>query len=109
MSVDVGPVPRPEWARVPDPDAHGVESKELLDQDDVFLALLRFAENATIHEHAAPHEITAICLEGRGFTSVGGESAPLRAGERVVWPMNAPHRLWTEDSTMVTLMVERIE
>ncbi len=107
MSLDVAPLPRPGWGRVPDPQANGVESKGLLAQEDLFLALLRFAENATIHEHTAPHEITAICLEGRGFTSVGSESAPLHAGERVVWPVNTPHRLWTENSTMVTLMVER--
>jgi hypothetical protein len=25
----------------------------------------------------------------------------------VVWPKDVPHRLWTEGSTMLTLMVER--
>jgi quercetin dioxygenase-like cupin family protein len=107
VTIDVAPVPRPDWTPVPHPDAHGVESKALLHADDMFLALLRFGENATIHEHAAPHEIVAICLEGEGLTSVGGKTATIRAGERVVWPAGAAHRLWTAGSPMLTLMVER--
>ena len=42
---------------------------------------------------------------GRGFTSVAGETAPLEEGQQVRWPRGIPHRLWTEDSTMSTLMV----
>ena len=47
------------------------------------------------------------CIEGEGFTSVGGETSELRAGQLVIWPKDVPHRLWTEGSTMLTLMVER--
>lgn len=47
-----------------------------------------------------------ICLEGAGYTSVGGLAAPLQAGQRVRWPGGLPHRLWTAESTMLTLMVE---
>ena len=107
MPVDVAPVPRPEWSALPHEGAVGVEGKVLLRSDDVFVAMLRFSEDATIHEHPAPHEIVAICLEGEGFTSVGGERTAIRAGQRVVWPKDVPHRLWTEGSTMTTLMVER--
>ena len=107
MTIDVAPVPRPEWTPIPHPDVQGVESKALLRTDDLFVAMLRFGEHATIHEHPAPHQIVAVCLEGEGFTSVGGETSPLRAGERVVWPKDTPHRLWTEGSPMVTLMIER--
>jgi hypothetical protein len=38
--------------------------------------------------------------------SVDGSPAPIAAGETVRWPAGRPHRLWTEDSMMVTLMVE---
>ena len=48
------------------------------------------------------------CLEGAGFTSVGGVAAPIRAGQRVRWPAHKLHRLWTEGETMVTLMHEHL-
>ena len=47
------------------------------------------------------------CIEGNGLTSVGDETAELRAGQIVIWPKGVTHRLWTEGSTMLTLMVER--
>jgi hypothetical protein len=47
-----------------------------------------------------------ICLEGHGMTSVGGIAAELHASEQVRWPAGLAHRLWTEDSGMLTLMVE---
>jgi len=33
---------------------------------------------------------------------------PLREEQQVRWPKGVPHRLWTEASTMTTLMVERL-
>jgi quercetin dioxygenase-like cupin family protein len=68
--------------------------------------MLRFEPNATIHEHPGESETIVICVEGEGFTSVGRESAAIREGETVRWPKDIPHRLWTEDATMRTLMVE---
>jgi quercetin dioxygenase-like cupin family protein len=47
-----------------------------------------------------------VCLEGQGFTSVAGETATLEEGQQARWPKDVPHRLWTEGSTMRTLMVE---
>ena len=107
MSVDIRPWPRPEWSPVPAEGATGVESVALVREDDLFIAMLRFTEHATIHEHPGPNDTIVVCLEGEGFTSVAGESAPIRAGEQARWPKNVPHRLWTEGSTMVTLMIER--
>ena len=80
----------------------------LLEEEHLLLAMLRFRPGGTIHEHPAPVDADVICLEGRGMTSVGGEPATLQAGQRVRWPANAPHRLWTEDSEMITLMVEHL-
>ncbi len=107
MTVDVLPVPRPAWSPVPAEGARGVESKALVHEDDLFVGLLRFAEDATIHEHPGPNDTIVVCLEGEGFTSVAGETAPLRAGEQARWPRDVPHRLWTEGSTMLALMIER--
>ena len=107
MSVDVAPVPRPDWSPLPYEGARGVESKVLVREEDFFIAMLRFDRDATIHEHPGPNNTIVVCIEGEGFTSVGGETAPIRADEYVRWPKDVPHRLWTEDSEMVTLMVER--
>jgi len=49
------------------------------------------------------------CIEGEGFTSVAGETVRLREGQQVRWPSGVPHRLWTEDSTMTTFMIERTD
>jgi mannose-6-phosphate isomerase-like protein (cupin superfamily) len=45
-----------------------------------------------------------VCIEGEGYTSVGDETVPLGEGQQVRWPRVFPHRLWTEDSTMSTLI-----
>jgi quercetin dioxygenase-like cupin family protein len=107
VPTDVRSVPRPEWQAVPAADATGVESRALTHEDDLFVAELRFTKHATIHEHPSANETIVVCLEGEGFTSVGTEVAPLREGQQTRWPKGVSHRLWTENSTMVTLMIER--
>jgi quercetin dioxygenase-like cupin family protein len=105
VDVDVARVPRPDWA--PLPGAAGVDGRVLVREADFFVALLRFRSDATIDEHAGPNDTLVVCLEGEGFTSVGGVTKPLRESERVFWPANVLHRLWTDETTMKTLMVER--
>ncbi len=68
--------------------------------------MLRFTEWGTIDEHMADHDVEVVCLEGHGHVSVGASRAPIGEGEHVRWPAGEPHRLWTEDSRMTTLMVE---
>lgn len=103
----VEPFERPEWSPLPYDGCVNVEGKVLLDAPDLLLALLRFDRHATIHEHPGGNDAIVACLEGSGFTSVGGVPVALEAGQRVLWPAGVPHRLWTDDSTMTTLMVER--
>jgi quercetin dioxygenase-like cupin family protein len=81
--------------------------KVLVREDDFFVALLRFEPEGTVHEHPGENDTIVVCLEGEGFTSVAGETAPISAGQQARWPKDVPHRLWTEGSPMVTLMVER--
>jgi quercetin dioxygenase-like cupin family protein len=69
-------------------------------------ARLRFAPGGTIHEHSADFDADVVCLEGEGFTSVDGVAFPFRAGQTIRWPRGLNHRLWTEGTTMTTLMVE---
>lgn len=108
MPPEIKSVPRPTWTPLPFEGCHNVEVKSLLKLDHVAVAMLRFSPNGTIHEHPADIEIDVICLEGAGMTSVDGEAAPILAGEHVRWPAGKPHRLWTEDSEMITLMVEHV-
>ena len=108
MTVDVARVPRPEWSPLPADGVVGVDGRVLVrEADGSLIAVLRFARDATIHEHPGANDTLVVCLEGEGFTSVAGESAALHEGERAFWPAGVPHRLWTEGSTMTTLMVER--
>jgi quercetin dioxygenase-like cupin family protein len=102
-------MPRPIWQPLPRQGTTGVTGRVMLNRAGIVIAHLRFATGATIDEHAAPIEIDVICLDGEGFVSIDGQSSPLQAGERVVWTANVSHRLWTERSTMETLMVERTQ
>jgi mannose-6-phosphate isomerase-like protein (cupin superfamily) len=104
MSLEIRPFPRPDWS--PLPGAVGVEGKVLVRDGSFFIAMLRFHEDATTHEHPGETDTIVICIDGSGFTSVGAEAAPITAGQEVRWPEGALHRLWTEGSTMTTLTVE---
>jgi quercetin dioxygenase-like cupin family protein len=97
---------RADWSPVPRAGCEGVEGLVLGRSGLVFLALLRFEEAGTIDEHSAAFDIDVFCLEGGGHASIDGEVHALRAGERLRWPAGSMHRLWTESSTMLTLMVE---
>ena len=107
VDVDVAPVPGPDWSPLPGDGSVGVDGRVLVREVDFFIALLRFGPNATIHEHPGANDTLVVCLEGEGFTSVGGVTKPVRESERVFWPANVPHCLWTDETTMKTLMVER--
>ena len=107
MTVDIRPFPRGEWSPLPYDGCVGVEGKVLAREDDFFVAMLRFAPDATIHEHPGPNDTIVVCLEGEGLTSVAAETSRLEAGQQAGWPKDVPHPLWTEGTTMVTLMVER--
>ena len=109
MTVDIRPVPRPRWDPLPDEGCVGVVGRVLVREDTYFVAQLRFSEHATIHEHPGNNDTIVVCLEGAGYTSVAGEPAALREGEQARWPRGIPHRLWTDDSTMTTLMVEHFD
>jgi quercetin dioxygenase-like cupin family protein len=109
MTVDIRPIPRPGWDPLPYDGCVGVVGRVLVREDDLFVAELRFSESATIHEHPGERDTIVVCLDGEGFTSVAGEISPIREGEQARWPKGIPHRLWTEGSTMATLMVERFD
>ena len=108
MTVDIHPVPRAGWDPLPHDGSVGVVGRVLVREDEFFVAELRFSEHATVHEHPGDTDTIVVCIAGEGFTSIAGETATLREEEWVRWPKGIPHRLWTEGSTMTTLMVERL-
>jgi quercetin dioxygenase-like cupin family protein len=87
----------------------GVTGRVLVREETFFVAQLRFAEHATIHPHAGDRDAIVVCIEGGGFTSVGDQIDALREGQQVRWPKGVVHGLWTEGSTMSTLMIERFD
>ncbi len=107
MTPEITPFPRREWSPLPYEGCVDVEGKVLMREDDLLIAMLRFGEHATIHEHPGDTDTLVVCIEGEGFTSVAEWRAPIREGERVRWPNGIPHRLWTDGSRMKTLMIER--
>jgi quercetin dioxygenase-like cupin family protein len=100
---------KPEWGPVPRPGVVGVESRLLLKRQGLAIANLRFGPCSSIDEHSAAFEIDVFCLAGEGFVSVAGKTQPFHCGEFVTWPAQVNHRLWTEDTSMETLMVEHHE
>jgi len=109
VTVDIRPIPRPGWDPLRYEGCVGVVGRVLVREDTYFVAELRFSEQATIHEHPGDNDTIVVCLEGGGYTSVAGETAALREGEQARWPKGVSHQLWTEDSTMTTLMVEHFD
>src|SRR5207244_3337133 len=89
-------MPRRNWDPLRRPGATGVTGRVMLNRAGIVIANLRFSPNATIDEHSAPFDVDVICISGEGFVSVGEQSSPFHAGERVVWPAGVNHRLWTE-------------
>ena len=109
MTIDIGPIPRPGWDPLPGEGVVGVVGRVLVREESFFVAELRFAEQATIHEHPGERDTIVVCVAGEGFTSVADETSPIHEGQQVRWPRGIAHRLWTEASTMTTLMIERFD
>jgi quercetin dioxygenase-like cupin family protein len=109
VTLDIGEIPRPGWDPLPGDGVVGVVGRVLVREETFFVAQLRFAERATIDPHAGERDTIVVCIEGEGFTSVGDETAPFHNGQQVRWPRGIVHGLWTEGSTMSTLMIEHFE
>lgn len=99
-------IPKPDWSALPRAGCVNVEGKVLLRQDNLKLAMLRFAPGGTIDEHSADCDIDVICLEGEGFISVGDTESSFKAGQSLTWTRGQLHKLWTGEHSMMTLMVE---
>ena len=108
MTIDIQPIPRPGWDPLPHEGDIGVTGRVLVREWGFFIAELRFSENATIHEHPSETDAIVVCVAGEGFASVGDETIPICEEQQVRFPKGVRHRLWTEDSTMTTLVFDRL-
>lgn len=108
MMLDLRPIPRPGWDPLPYEGCVGVVGRVLVREETYFVAELRFSEHATIHEHPGDNDTVVVCIAGEGFTSVGDEISAFCEEQQIRWPRNIRHRLWTEGSTMTTLMIEHL-
>ena len=109
MTLDIRAFPRHGWDPLPGEGVVGVTGRVLVREETFFVAQLRFAGHATIDPHPGERDAIVVCIEGEGFTSVGDETSPLREGQQVRWPKGVVHGLWTEGSTMSTLMIEHFD
>lgn len=67
-----------------------------------------YEPHAEMREHATDEPILCLAIEGAGFLRLGGpegETAPLQAGEAVLWPAYVPHKVWTEDEPLTTILM----
>jgi quercetin dioxygenase-like cupin family protein len=104
VTIDLRDIPRSGWD--PLPHSAGIVGRVLVREEDFFVSELRFSEHASVQEHPGERDAIVVCIAGEGFTSVGGEVAGIREEQQVRWPKGIPHRVWTEGTTMTTLMIE---
>ena len=67
----------------------------------------RYEPGGEMQEHAAIDPILFMVIEGSGFLRLGGpdgETARVQAGDAVLWPAHVQHRVWTEDTTLTSIL-----
>lgn len=59
-------------------------------------------------EHSATEPILFLVIAGSGFVRIGGvngETAPIAAGDAVLWPAGPEHKVWTEDDELHAILI----
>jgi hypothetical protein len=67
VTVDIRPIPRPGWDPLTYEGCVGVVGRVLVREDGFVVSELRFASNATIHEHPGERDTIVACVAGEGF------------------------------------------
>ena len=57
------------------------------------ITLFSFDEGESISEHTAPYDAVVTILEGECEVTLSGETYPMKEGETMIFPANAPHAL----------------
>ncbi|HEU4328322.1 MAG TPA: hypothetical protein VFS21_34610 [Roseiflexaceae bacterium] len=103
IPLSMGVSPEAQIAR------HG-QAPFMLDQP-VLIVALEFAPQAVMEEHSMPFPVMLFVTAGRGQMRLGPPDAPahpLRAGDAVLCPADAPRTVWTDGETMQMLAVEYV-
>ncbi len=106
--MEIKPFVKPDWVPKPNGNAKNIDVRVILQDRRILIAQLKFRQQAAFDAHSSAWDCHVICLQGSGYVKVGDETAEIRAGETVFWPKHVEHQLWTEDSTMVTEMIEHV-
>ncbi|MFO1209480.1 MAG: cupin domain-containing protein [Amaricoccus sp.] len=86
-----GPPPPEFWS---DERCHITEVLNLTASPDASLALARVAPGVTTRLHAVLGTVERyVILSGHGLVEVGGETAPVGPGDRVLIPAGVPQRI----------------
>jgi mannose-6-phosphate isomerase-like protein (cupin superfamily) len=72
---------------------------------DPLVVVHHYGPGGQLHEHAPTVPVLCVCIAGRGFVKVAGETAELRADQAVIFPAGQIKTLWTTDSSITVLLV----
>ncbi|MEQ8691121.1 MAG: hypothetical protein RIC89_09850 [Pseudomonadales bacterium] len=100
--------PKPDWHVLSKEGCTGVEARVCLVDQRAVVAMLRLGEKSNTDIHPAPYDIHVLCIEGSGFAMCDGVVIAIASGESVLWPKGKEHNIYTEGSSMTTIMVEHV-
>jgi len=70
-----------------------VASRMVISRKAGNITLFSFDENEGLSEHTAPFDAVVTILEGECEVWVSGQTFPMKEGETIIFPANAPHAL----------------
>ncbi|MDD4137012.1 MAG: cupin domain-containing protein [Methanoregula sp.] len=70
-----------------------VASRMIISQKAGNITLFSFDKDEGLSEHSAPFDAVVTILDGECEVWVAGQTFPMKAGETIIFPANAPHAL----------------
>lgn len=68
-----------------------IASRMIINKPAGNITVFSFDENEGLSEHTAPYDAMISILEGECEVTVSGATHPMRQGETIIFPANAPH------------------
>ena len=84
-----------------------VASRMIINRKAGSITLFSFDENEGLSEHTAPYDATVTILEGECEVWIAGETLQMKAGDTIIFPVNAPHALSAITRFKMTLTMIR--